>query len=246
MYKSIVVSCDTYYYQLANDLGIDAIAEFMEPFGFGRLTGIDLDGERKGILPSTAWKRKAYKRPELQKWYGGETVSVAIGQGYNSFTPLQLAHAMTVLVNDGLVYKPHLVKAVQDINTGEKRLTVREPSARVPLKAENTEFIRQAMVGVNLEGTSAKVFANAPFTSGGKTGTAQVFSLKANEKYDAKRVAERLRDHAWFVAFAPAENPVIALAVIVENGGFGAQAAAPIARTAINTYLSGQSQEAGQ
>lgn len=237
MYKSIVVSCDTYYYQLANDLGIDAIAGFMEPFGFGRLTGIDLDGERKGILPSTAWKRRAYKRPEMQKWYAGETVSVAIGQGYNAFTPLQLAHAMTVLVNDGVVFKPHLVKAVQDINTGEKRLTVREPSGRVPLNPENTEFIRQAMVGVNLEGTSSRVFARSSFTSGGKTGTAQVFSLKANEKYDAKRVAERLRDHAWFVAFAPAENPRIALAVIVENGGFGAQAAAPIARVAIETFL---------
>ncbi len=246
MYKSIVVSCNTYYYQLANDLGIDAIAGFMEPMGFGRLTGIDLDGERKGTLPSTAWKKKAYKRPELQKWYGGETVSVAIGQGYNAFTPVQLAHAMTVLVNDGVVFKPHLVKAVQDVGTGEKRPVVRGPTGRVPLNPENTDFIRKAMVGVNLEGTSSKVFANAPFTSGGKTGTAQVFSLRGNEKYDAKRLAERMRDHAWFVAFAPAENPTIALAVIVENAGFGAQSAAPIAKTAISTWLSGQGQQAGQ
>jgi penicillin-binding protein 2 len=237
MYKSIVVSCDTYYYQLANDLGVDAIASFMEPFGFGRLTGIDLEGEKKGILPSTTWKRNAYKKPELKKWYAGETVSIAIGQGYNSFTPLQLAHAMANLANDGVVFKPHLVKAVQDITTGEKRLTVRDPTARLPVTPENMDFIRQAMVGVNLEGTSARVFANAPFTSGGKTGTAQVFSLKANEKYDAKRVAERLRDHAWFVAFAPADKPKIALAVIVENGGFGAQAAAPIARAALDYYM---------
>lgn len=246
LYKSIVVSCNTYYYQLANDLGIDAIAGFMEPMGFGRLTGIDLDGERKGILPSTAWKKRAYKRPELQKWYAGETVSVAIGQGYNAYTPTQLAHAMTVLVNDGVVFKPHLVKAVQDITTGEKKPTVASPSGRVPLNPEHTEFIRKAMVGVNLEGTSSKVFANAPFTSGGKTGTAQVFSLRSNERYDAKRLAERMRDHAWFVAFAPAENPTIALAVIVENAGFGAQSAAPIAKIAINTWLSGQAQSTAQ
>ncbi len=129
------------------------------------------------------------------------------------------------------------MKAVQDVNTGEKRILERQPRNRIPLNQENVDFIKQAMVGVNLEGTSAKAFANAPFTSGGKTGTAQVFSLKANEKYDAKRVGERFRDHAWFIAFAPAENPKIALAVIVENGGFGAQSAAPIARTAIETYL---------
>ncbi|MCE2679948.1 MAG: penicillin-binding protein 2 [Burkholderiales bacterium] len=237
MFKSIVVSCDTYYYQLGNDLGVDAIATFMEPFGFGRLTEIDLDGEKKGILPSTEWKRNAYKKPELKRWYAGETISVAIGQGYNSFTPLQLAHAMSNLANNGVVMRPHLVKAVQDVNTGEKRILERQPRNRIPLNQENVDFIKQAMVGVNLEGTSAKAFANAPFTSGGKTGTAQVFSLKANEKYDAKRVGERFRDHAWFIAFAPAENPKIALAVIVENGGFGAQSAAPIARTAIETYL---------
>ncbi len=237
MYKSIVVSCDTYYYVLANEIGVDGIANFMGPLGFGRLTGIDLDGERKGVLPSTTWKRNAYRKPELKKWYAGETVSLAIGQGYNSFTPLQLAHATANLVNYGVVMQPRLVRVIEDTVVGQQHYMASEIKNRIAFKPEHINFIKRAMVGVNIEGTSAKVFANAPFTSGGKTGTAQVFSLKG-EKYDAKRIHERLRDHALFIAFAPADQPRIALAVVVENGGFGAQAAAPIARTAIEAYLS--------
>ncbi len=240
MYTSIVQSCDTYYYTLANDLGIDTIAGFMEPFGFGRLTGIDLDGERRGILPSTEWKRKAYKKPELRKWYAGETISVGIGQGYNSYTPVQMAHATATLANDGIVMKPHLVKMIEDSTSANRTLTVPKESSRIPLKPDNLQTIKDALVGVNREGTSSRAFLGAEYVSAGKTGTAQVYTIKQNEKYDASKVNERLRDHAWFIAFAPEDKPKIALAVIVENGGFGAQAAAPIARAVLDYYLLGK------
>ena len=240
MYKSIVQSCNTYYYNLANDLGIEAIHDFMKPFGFGQLTGIDLDNERRGVLPSAEWKRNTFKRPELQKWYAGETISVGIGQGYNSFTPLQLAHAVSNLSNNGVVMRPHLVKTVENGTTKGRTLTVPKQSYRIPLKQENIDFIKQAMVGVTKEGTSAHSFANAPYVSGGKTGTAQAAALSRNVKYDASKISERLRDHSLYIAFAPADKPKIALAVIVENAGFGAAAAAPIARQAIDYYLLGK------
>ena len=240
MYKSIVQSCNTYYYNLANDLGIDAIHDFLKPFGFGQLTGIDLDNEKRGVLPSTAWKKKAYKRPDQQKWYPGETISVGIGQGYNSFTPLQLAHAIATLTNDGIVMKPHLVKMIESGITKERKLTVPKESFRIPLKQENIDFIKNAMIGVTKEGTSARSFANAPYVSGGKTGTAQAASMSKNVKYEASKINERLRDHSLYIAFAPADKPRIALAIIVENAGFGAAAAAPIARQAIDYYLLGK------
>ncbi len=243
MYKSIVQSCNTYYYNLANDLGIDAIHDFMKPFGFGQITGIDLDNERRGVLPSPAWKKNTFKRPELQKWYAGETISVGIGQGYNSFTPLQLAHAVSNLANNGVVMKPHLVKSVEDAGTKARSLTVPKESYRIPLKPENIEVIKNAMIGVTKEGTSARSFANAPYVSGGKTGTAQAAAMSRTVKYDASKIAERLRDHSLYVAFAPADKPKIALAVIVENAGFGAAAAAPIARLAIDYYLLGKRPE---
>jgi penicillin-binding protein 2 len=240
MYRSIVQSCDTYYYQLANDLGVDAMHDFMQPFGFGRLTGIDLEHERPGVLPSTQWKRNAYKKAAQQKWYAGETISLGIGQGYNSFTPLQLAHAVATLANNGVVMKPHLVKIVEDGGTRARTQTVPKESFRIPLQQKNVDIIKNAMVGVTREGTSAKIFAGAAYVSGGKTGTAQVISIKKNEKYNASRIDERHRDHSLYVAFAPAEQPKIALALIVENGGFGATAAAPIARAALDYYLLGK------
>ncbi len=240
MYKSIVQSCNTFYYVLANDLGIDAIHDFMKPFGFGQVTGIDLENERRGVLPSQEWKRKTFKRPELQKWYAGETISVGIGQGYNSFTPIQLAHAVSNLANNGIVMKPHLVKSIEDPNSKARRLTVPKESYRIPLRQENVDFVKSAMVGVTKEGTSARSFANAPYISGGKTGTAQAAAMSKTVKYDASKIAERLRDHSLYVAFAPADKPKIALAVIVENAGFGAAAAAPIARLAIDYYLLGK------
>jgi penicillin-binding protein 2 len=239
MYRSIVQSCDTYYYMLANDLGVDNIAQQMAPFGFGQITGIDVKGEARGVLPSTEWKRKAYRKAEQQKWYAGETISLGIGQGYNSFTPLQLAQAMATLAGGGQRFRPHLVKEVVDVVNAERRAIAAQPLAPVGLRPEHLAVIRNAMVGVNLEGTSAAAFRGAAYTSAGKTGTAQVVGIKQNEKYSASKIAEHLRDHALFVAFAPAESPKIALALIVENAGFGAQSAAPIARRVFDYWLRG-------
>jgi penicillin-binding protein 2 len=240
MYKSIVQSCNTYYYVLANDLGVDSIHDFMKPFGFGRLTGIDLENERSGLLPSTAWKKAAYKRPEQKKWYAGETISIGIGQGYNAFTPLQLAHATATLANNGVVMRPHLVKMIEDGMSKQRTATVQKESFRIKLKQQNIDFVKQAMVGVTLEGTSSRAFAKAEYQSAGKTGTAQAITIGKNEKYDAKKLAERHRDHSLYTAFAPADNPRIALAIIVENAGFGAATAAPIARMAMDYYLLGK------
>jgi penicillin-binding protein 2 len=236
MHRSIVKSSDIYYYQLANDLGVDTIHDFMKPWGFGQITGIDVEGEQTGILPSTAWKEKRFK----QKWYPGETISIGIGQGYNAFTLLQLAHATANLANDGVVMKPHLVKQIEDPRTGERRLTVPTESYRIAVKPEHLKFVRDAMVDVNISGTGRHAFQGAPYKVGGKTGTAQVIGIKQGEKYNENRVAERLRDHSLFIAFAPAEDPKIAMAVLVENGGFGARAAAPIARQVIDYHLLGK------
>jgi penicillin-binding protein 2 len=239
LYKSIVVSSDTYYYMLANDMGIDAIAGYMKNFGFGAKTGIDLQGEVTGVLPSPEWKTKRFRRPEQQKWYPGETISIGIGQGYNSYTPIQLAQAMATLANGGTVYRPRLVAYVDNPRTGERKHLEPEIVRRIGARADHIEFVKRAMAGVNKEGTGARAFAGAQYTSGGKTGTAQVIAMKQNEKYDEKKVAERHRDHSWFIAFAPLDKPRIAMAIIVENGGFGARAAAPIARTMLDYYLVG-------
>ncbi len=240
MRKSIVESCDTYYYLLARDMGVDLMHDHLKPLGFGQYTGIDIQGESRGILPSTEWKRKTYKKPEQQRWYSGETISLGIGQGYNSFTMLQLAQATATLVNEGVQMKPHLVKEVVDPVSTERRFIAKEPVAELKYKPEHLATIRQALVDVNLYGTSAGSFAGAPYTSGGKTGTAQVFTVKQNEKYNAARIDERLRDHALFMAYAPAEQPKVALAMIVENAGFGAQNAAPIARRVFDYVIMGQ------
>jgi len=243
MYRAIVQSCDTYYYMLANDMGVDRIHDFMKPFGFGQLTGIDLEHERTGLLPSTAWKRAAYKKPEQKKWFAGETISLGIGQGYNAFTPLQLAHAVATLANNGVVMKPHLVQAIEEPDTHQRTLTVPKESYRIPLQQKNIDFIKRAMVGVTREGTAQRVFANAGYESAGKTGTAQVIAIKKNEKYDARKLDERHLDHALYTAFAPVDQPRIAIAVVVENGGFGGQAAAPIVRAALDYYLLGKRPE---
>nr|WP_315429312.1 penicillin-binding protein 2 [uncultured Albidiferax sp.] len=237
MYKSIVQSCDTYYYILANDMGVDLMHDEISKFGFGALTGIDIFGEVRGVLPSTAWKRRVYKRPEQQKWYAGETISLGIGQGYNNFTMLQLALATGVIANDGVKMKPHLVKEITDVVTHTSRQTLREIKAEISAKAENIEVIKKALVGVNIEGTGATAFRGAPYVAAGKTGTAQVVSIGKNEKYNAATTPERFRDHALYMAFAPADNPKIALAMVVENAGFGGAAAAPIARRVFDYWL---------
>ena len=243
MYKSIVHSCDTYYYMLANDMGIDNISKFMGSLGLGQRTGVDLgkddNGESKGVLPSQEWKKQRFKKPEQQKWYAGETISIGIGQGYNAYTPIQLAQATATVANNGVMFRPHLVHYLIDTKTGEKRQVEPKPIRDLHLKQSNVDVIRRAMVGVNKEGTGARAFAGAPYEAAGKTGTAQVFSLKGAQ-YKEGSTKKELRDHALFIAYAPADNPKIALAVLVENGGFGAQSAAPIARMVIDYYLLGK------
>jgi penicillin-binding protein 2 len=243
MYKSIVHSCDTYYYMLANDMGIDNISSFMGSLGLGSRTGIDIDGESEGVLPSQEWKKKRFKKPEQQKWYAGETISIGIGQGYNAYTPIQLAHATAIVANNGVVFRPHLVKYITDTRTGRRIEIEPQPTRDVGLKPEHVEVIRNAMIGVNKEGTGARAFAGAGYVSAGKTGTAQVFSYKGAE-HKTERMQANLRDHALFIAFAPADKPTIALAILVENGGFGAQAAAPIARQVLDYYLLGKKPKA--
>jgi penicillin-binding protein 2 len=238
MNRAIMVSNDTYFFMLAHDLGVDNIANFMKPLGFGQITGIDISGEARGILPSTEWKRKAYRKPEQQRWYEGETISLGIGQGYNSFTILQLAHATATLADNGILMKPHLVKEIENPITHDVHLTVPSESGRLNVSQSDIDVVKRGMEGVtmNPSGTAYQIFANAPYTSAGKTGTAQVFSLQGG-KYQAHALAEHLRDHALFIAFAPAEQPKIAVALIVENGGWGAQAAGPIARRVLDYYL---------
>jgi len=242
MYRSIVMSCDTYYYQLGNDMGIDAISGFMKQFGFGSPTGIDLEHEKGGVLPSQEWKRDRFKKNRAaQKWVGGDTISISIGQGFNSYTMLQLAHAVATLANNGVIMKPHLVKILEDGGTKQRTLTVAKESGRIPLKQENIDVIKRAMVGVTTDqsGTGFMAFRNAGYIAGGKTGTAQVVGLKG-AKYNHNMTPERMRDNALFTAFAPADKPRIAIAMVVENAGFGASYAAPIARKALDYYLLGK------
>ena len=236
MLKSIIVSCNTYYYNLANDLGIDAIARFMAQLGLGSRTGIDIPGESVGVLPSPEWKARYFTKREQQKWFPGETISVGIGQGYNNYTPLQMAHALANILNYGRVFPPHLVSHITDPGTGEIKRVATEPVRQIPLKTEHVDFIKQAMAGVNKQGTGARAFAGAPYESGGKTGTAQVIG----QRNTAHLKNVRLRDNSWFIAFAPVDKPQIVVAVLVENGGFGAASAAPIARQVFDYYLLGK------
>jgi penicillin-binding protein 2 len=240
MHRSIVKSSNTYYYSLANEMGVDAMHDFMAPLGFGQITGIDLKGEVRGVLPNQAWKRNTYKRPEQQKWYAGETISLGIGQGYNNFTMLQVAHAMATLASGGIKRTPRLTLATENVVTRE-RMPMRLPvEANLGYRREHIDIVLRAMHGVTVEGTSARVFAGAGYTSGGKTGTAQAVTIGQKDRYDARKLEEHQRDHSLYVAFAPLVNPTVALAVIVENAGFGAAAAAPIARRVFDYLLMDQ------
>jgi penicillin-binding protein 2 len=237
LHKSLVVSCDTYYYGLANDLGIDNIFSFGSRFGLGRKTGIDIEGELAGLLPSQDWKMKRHK----QKWYAGDTISVGIGQGYNLATPLQLAFATAILAGNGTAYRPHLVKKVLDNNNQVMREIATEPLYSLNLNAANLATVRNALIDVTRPGgTAAAAGAGAAYTLAGKTGTSQVVGIKQGEKYVENKIQERHRDHALFIAYAPAENPKIALSVLVENGGHGGSSAAPIARLVMDYFLLGK------
>lgn len=237
LHKSLVVSCDTYYYSLANDLGIDNIHNFISQFGLGKKTGIDIEGEVSGLLPSSAWKMRQYN----QKWYAGDTISVSIGQGYNLTTPLQLAFATMIIANDGKAYLPRLVKQIQNSQTGDVEDIPAKLLYTIDLKPKYLEVVKSALVDVTRPGgTAARAAANAAYTFAGKTGTSQVIGIKQGERYNEKSINERHRDHAMFIAYAPAENPKIALAVLVENSGTGGSTAAPIARQVFDYFLLGQ------
>jgi penicillin-binding protein 2 len=234
---AVARSCDVYFYGLAARLGVDRIAAFAAQFGIGSLTGIDISGEKPGLLPTPAWKKQAFKRPQDQVWFPGETVNFGVGQGYLLVTPLQLAHMAAILAERGRSFQPRVV------------MGVREPSGRIARNAPlampgatgisdtNWNLVLRGMIGATTYGTAAAIGRDARYSIAGKTGTAQVYTVAQNAKYNANTVAERLRDHAWFIAFAPAETPRIAVCVLVENGGFGASAAAPIARRVMDAYL---------
>ena len=233
MKKSIVVSSDTYYYKLAIGMGVDLIHQHISPFGFGKQTGVDLSGEARGILPSSSWKLQRHGK----QWLQGETPSIGIGQGYNIFTILQMAKATSIIANRGVIIKPRLLKGSREFNSSE--FTYSEPVAqgKLNIQQEWFDFVIDAMVEVNKSGTASSVFGNSPFPIAGKTGTAQVFTIKQDEEYDSEKVPERLKDHSLYIGFAPVDEPKIALAVVVENGGFGVTTATPIAKLVFDFYL---------
>ncbi len=240
LHKSVVQSCDTYYYRLAVDMGVERMHDFLAGFGFGAKSGVDLQNESSGLLPSKEWKQKRFKQP----WYMGETVIAGIGQGYHLATPMQLAAATATLANGGTFYRPRLVRAVRHSETRDERPIPPEVGWKVALHPEHVAKIREAMVDVLKPGGTAVVAGmGAPYAIAGKTGTAQVVGIRQGAKYDEKRVVERHRDHALFVAFAPAEAPRIAVAVMVENGGHGGSTAAPMARAVFDYYLLGKKPE---
>ena len=233
---AIVQSCDVYFYDLALTLGIDRLSQFMEPFGFNDLTGIDVSGELAGLIPSRAWKRRARREP----WYPGETLITGIGQGFFLVTPLQLATATATLAKRGLQLRPRILAATEDPNTGERVWLPAVRNTTVPVTdPANWDYIIRAMTRVvhGPRGTARGIAKGAPYKIAGKTGTAQVFGIKQDEKYVEEDIAKKLRDHALFVGFAPVDEPRIAVAVVVENGGSGGAVAAPIARKVMDHYL---------
>jgi penicillin-binding protein 2 len=237
--RAIQHSSNVYFYTLSNEMGVDAIHDFMKPLGFGQITGIDLPGEVRGVLPSTTWKRETYKRPEQKKWYAGETISLGIGQGYNNFTILQLTHALATLVDNGNSRVPHVGKMLIDPD-GKKKPVEHSPNVNLGYKQSNVDAVKRGMVSVVTGGTGRGSFGSARYSAGGKTGTAQAITIGQKDRYNASRLAERQRDHALYIAFAPADDPKIAVGVIVENAGFGAGSAAPIARRIIDYWLLGE------
>jgi penicillin-binding protein 2 len=239
MARSIIKSSNVYYYTLANEMGVDLMHQMLQPFGFGVRTGIDLESEVTGVLPSTEWKRRAFKKPEQQRWFAGETISLGIGQGYNNFTALQMASATATLVSGGQRFKPRVVREIEDVVTGQRSPVAGAAVSPLAMAPDHVEVIKKALYGVTQEGTSTRVFAGASYASGGKTGTAQAVGIGKNEKYNASKLEEHKRDHSWYIAMAPVDQPRVALAVIVENAGFGSEAAAPIARRVFDYLIAG-------
>jgi penicillin-binding protein 2 len=242
--EAIARSSDVYFYKLASELGIDRLDTGLAPFGYGQLTGIDISGEKPGLLPSPAWKKTAFKHPADQVWFPGETVNMGIGQGYLLVTPLQLAHIVGIISERGRNFRPRLVTGMRGADGHVTAIAPIEDKPVQGISQTDWTTVIDAMIGTTTCsgycGTGQAAFAKSAYTAAGKTGTAQVYTVGQNEKYNAKTVAENLRDHAWFVAFAPAEAPRIAVAVLVENVGFGAANAAPIARAVLDAYLLGE------
>ena len=235
--KSIAQSCDIYYYRLAVDMGIDRMHDYLAKFGLGERSGIDLEGESPGLLPSRDWKQRRWKKA----WYPGETVIAGIGQGYHLTTPLQLATATAMLANGGKRIEPRLVQAVRDPLSHVWQLQPTVARGQVAITPAHLAAVREGMMDVMRPGgTASAAAAGAPYTIAGKTGTAQVVGIKQGARYDESRVARQHRDHALFIAYAPAEDPRIAVAVMVENGGHGGSTAAPIARAVFDYYLTGK------
>ena len=240
LHDALSQSCDVYFYELSTVLGIDNMHLYLDQFGLGRGSGVDVSGERVGINPSRDWKRANFSDPDDQRWYHGETVIASIGQGYMLASPLQLASAAATLANRGIRYTPHLVAAWEDPLSGER--TVVRPAVAGNVDISQPFYWDTVLGAMNdvmqgPRGTARAVGTGAPYTMAGKSGTAQVFSIAQEEEYDEEEIAERLRDHALFISFAPVEDPQIAVAVIIENGSSGSRVAAPIARAIMDQYL---------
>jgi penicillin-binding protein 2 len=244
LHDAIVQSCDVYFYRLATTLGPETLRNFLAPFGFGSRTGVDLPNESEGLLPSPAWKEA-----RGQKWYAGETVVTGIGQGLILATPLQLASAVATLANGGVRIRPHLLQAVEQPKDKQREQAPAHKLLELELRARShLDTLIGHMVGVVHEnrGTAYGIGWNAPYKIAGKTGTAQVKSIAQGATYSESATPERLRDHALFIAFAPADNPQVAVAVVVENGGHGSSAAAPIARKVMDHVVLGKVQQSAQ
>ena len=240
LYSAIEQSCDVYFYNMARELGIERLGGFLQAFGLGDVTGVDIGGEQKGVVPSPEWKKKAFRRSGEQVWFPGETVIAGIGQGYLLVTPLQLAHAAATIAARGQRFQPMLLKGSRNSTTGT--IEYEAPTPLPPVPEQDSAWwdaIIEGMHGVlqGPRGTARAVGLNAPYQMAGKSGTAQVFTIGQKEKYKALNVQERRRDHALFIAFAPLEAPRIAVAVVIENGESGSKVAAPIARAVIDAYL---------
>lgn len=240
LHDALTQSCDVYFYDLSIKIGIDNMHEYLVRFGLGQPTGIDVKGERSGLVPSTEWKKGAFSDRSDQHWFLGETVIASIGQGYMLATPLQLASATATLATRGVRYRPRMVAAYENTLTGKRTMTAPERLADVGIDNDlHWDAVIGAMHDVmqSPRGTARAAGSNAAYQMAGKSGTSQVFSISQDEEYNEEEIPERLRDHALFLAFAPLDDPKIAVAVIVENGSSGSRVAAPIARAIIDQYL---------
>jgi len=240
LHDAIAQSCDVYFYQISRKLGIDNMHEYLTRFGLGSTTGVDILGERPGLVPSKEWKRNNFKDRDNQRWYHGETVIASIGQGFMLATPLQLASAVATLAMRGDRYRPYLVAAVEDPLSGQRELVEPEWLGNVAIGNEfYWDNVLEAMHDVmqGPRGTARAVGTGAPYEMAGKSGTAQIVSIAQDAEYDEEELDERLRDHALFVSFAPFDDPSIVVAVVVENGSSGSSVAAPIAKAVMDEYL---------